>query len=141
MRIEIGPRDVAAQKVMVVMRTDWPGSERKESMDELAAMTAIPGRLAEYQQFLLKRAIDRRESASHRGVQNYADLRAIVEGDGGFVFAGWCGSAECEEKVKAETKATIRVLPSEEFRSAEAPTRCVVCSGASQVEAVWARAY
>ena len=141
MRIEIGPRDVAAQKVMTVMRTEWTGGERKESMDEAVAITTIPGRLQEYQRFLLQRSIDRREAASHRGVEDYDTLRSIVEGDGGFVYAGWCGSAECEDKVKNETKATIRVLPSEEFRSSNAPTRCAVCGSPSQAEAVWARAY
>ena len=51
----------------------------------------------------------------------------VMEGDGGFVYAGWCGSAECEAQIKDETKATIRVLPDEEFRSAEAPRTCLKC--------------
>ncbi|HSJ32776.1 MAG TPA: proline--tRNA ligase [Longimicrobiales bacterium] len=141
MRIEIGPRDVAAQKLMTVMRTEWSGGERKESLDELAAMTLIPQRLDAYQRFLLQRAVERREASSHRGIEDYDRLREIVEGDGGFVYAGWCGSAECEQKVKEDTKATIRVLPSAEFRSEDAPKRCTVCGSASHAEAVWARAY
>jgi prolyl-tRNA synthetase len=141
MRIEIGPRDVAAQKVMTVMRTEWSGGERKEAMDEAVAITMIPRRLEDYQRFLLQRAIERREAGSHRGVEAYGRLREIVEGDGGFVYAGWCGSEDCEQKVKGETKATIRVLPSAEFRSPHPPKRCAVCGGASQAEAVWARAY
>ena len=141
MRIEIGPRDVAAQKLMTVMRTDWPGGERKEAMDEVSALTVIPKRLEEYQRYLLQRSIERREANSHRGVDSYDRLREIVESDGGFVYAGWCGSADCEQKVKEETKATIRVLPSAEFRSDEAPKRCTVCGSESQSEAVWARAY
>ena len=60
---------------------------------------------------------------------------------GGFVYAGWCESPECEEKVKAETKATIRVIPGREFRSREAPKSCAVCGKPSAVEVVWARAY
>ena len=141
MRIEIGPRDVAAQKLMTVMRTEWSGGERKESLDELAAMTLIPQRLDAYQRFLLQRAVERREASSHRGIEDYDRLREIVEGDGGFVYTGWCGSAECEQKVKEDTKATIRVLPSAEFRSEDAPKRCTVCGSASHAEAVWARAY
>jgi prolyl-tRNA synthetase len=141
MRIEIGPRDVAAQKVMTVMRTEWGGGERKEAMDEAVAITTIARRLDDYQRYLLQRAIDRREAASHRGVEDYDTLRGIIEGDGGFVYTGWCGSADCEDKVKNETKATIRVLPSEEFRTENVPQRCVVCGDPSQAEAVWARAY
>jgi prolyl-tRNA synthetase len=141
MRIEIGPRDVAAQKVMTVMRTEWSGGDRKQAMDETVAISTIPSLLGDYQRFLLKRSIERREANSHRGIEDYESLRAVVEGDGGFAFAGWCGSEECEQKVKADTKATIRVLPSAEFRSPQSPKRCAVCGGASQAEAVWARAY
>ena len=64
-----------------------------------------------------------------------------MEGPGGFVYAGWCESAECEEKVKEETKATIRCLPFEEFRSDPAPAKCLVCGADATSEAVWAKAY
>jgi prolyl-tRNA synthetase len=64
-----------------------------------------------------------------------------MEGQGGFVYAGWCGSAECEAAVKEETKATIRCLPDEEFRSADTPTKCLRCGKPSKHEALWARAY
>ena len=90
---------------------------------------------------MLSAARDRREKNSHRGKITYDEFRAIMEGPGGFVYAGWCGSADCERKVKEDTKATIRVLPSAEFRSEDAPKRCTVCGGASHAEAVWARAY
>ena len=62
-------------------------------------------------------------------------------GGGGFVYAGWCGDPACEEAIKAETKATIRVLLDEEFRSPEAPATCLWCGRPSQSEAVWAKAY
>jgi len=64
-----------------------------------------------------------------------------MTGEGAFVYAGWCGSPECEAQIKEETKATIRVLPDEEFRSAEAPTRCVKCGRDATAEALWAKAY
>ena len=64
-----------------------------------------------------------------------------MEGKGGFVYAGWCESPECEAQIKEETKATIRVLPDEEFRSAEPPATCLKCGRPSVVEAVWAKAY
>jgi prolyl-tRNA synthetase len=64
-----------------------------------------------------------------------------MEAQGGFVYAGWCGSAECEAEIKNETKATIRLLPDEEFRSAEPPTSCLKCGKASIAEAMWAKAY
>ena len=141
MRVEIGPRDIANSKLAVVMRTEVPGIQRKEIMDEGAALNGIAQRLEDYQQALRKAAIDRREANSHRGVTEYAKLRELVEADAGFVYAGWCGSAECEARVKEETKATIRNLPQEEFRSKEKPAKCAVCGQDANHEAIWARAY
>jgi len=86
-------------------------------------------------------ARDRREANSLRGPITYDRFREVMEGDGGFVYAGWCGSAECEAQIKEETKATIRVLPDEEFLSAEAPRTCLKCGQAATNEALWAKAY
>jgi prolyl-tRNA synthetase len=141
LRIEIGPRDVAAGKLMLVLRRELPGLTRKEALPEAVALESLTGKLEAYQRALLAAASERREANSHRGVSDYARLRELVEGAGGFVFTGWCGSAECEAKVKEDTKATIRVLPSAEFRTPESPRTCVVCGAAAEAEAVWARAY
>ncbi len=64
-----------------------------------------------------------------------------MDGDGAFVYAGWCGDPEVEAKVKEETKATIRVIPDEDFRSREAPTTCLYTGRPAQVEVVWAKSY
>jgi prolyl-tRNA synthetase len=98
-------------------------------------------RLDEYQRAVRVAAIDRREQHSHRDVKDYGQLKELVEADAGFVFGGWCGSPECEQKVKEETRATIRCLPFEEFQSPTRPTKCLVCGGSADQEAVWARAY
>jgi len=141
LRIEIGPRDVAAGKLMLVLRLELAGEARKQALPEAAAIESVPALLERYQRGLLSAATARREQHSHRGVSSYQQLREIIEGSGGFVYAGWCGSAECETRVKDDTKATIRVLPSEEFRTPEAPRHCAVCGREAAAEAVWARAY
>ncbi len=141
LRVEIGPKDVQAGQVTVVARQELAGLARKEAIPEAQAIATIPDRLTRYQHALLEGARARREASTHRGITDYARFREIIEGDGGFVFAGWCGSADCETRVKEETKATIRVLPDPEFRSPEAPRNCLVCGGAAVHEAVWARAY
>jgi prolyl-tRNA synthetase len=64
-----------------------------------------------------------------------------MDGEGAFVYAGWCGGTDCEAAIKEETKATIRVLPDEEFRSAEAPKHCLKCGRDATAEALWAKAY
>jgi prolyl-tRNA synthetase len=141
LRIEIGPKDIAKQQVMVVLRVAYGEMQRKQSMDEAVAVMTVPRLLDELQRGMLAAAIERREANSHRGIVDYAEMRDRIEGAGGFIYAGWCSSAECEQKVKEDTKATIRVLPNEEFRSAQQPERCIVCDADAQTEAVWARAY
>ena len=141
MRVEIGPKDVANQKLVVVNRIELPGMQRKEIMDEAAALSGIAERLEQFQVALREAAVARREAHSHRGIEDYAKLRELVEADAGFVYAGWCGSAECEAKVKEDTKATIRNITQEEFRSAQAPKKCAVCGQGAKHEAIWARAY
>jgi prolyl-tRNA synthetase len=141
-RLELGPRDIEKGHVMTVMRTEvLSGVPRKEPVRDDDLVATITSRLAHYQDALLQTARARREANSHRGIRDFDRFRQIIEGDGGFVYAGWCGSDECEEKVKLETKATIRVLPFEEFRSDESPQQCLVCDAAAEHEAVWARAY
>ena len=136
-RLELGPRDLANQQGVLVRRDT---KEKKpvslgvlgEEVDEL---------LQRIQDDMLIAARDRREANSLRGPITYDRFREVMEGDGGFVYAGWCGSAECEAQIKEETKATIRVLPDEEFRSAEAPRTCLKCGQAATNEALWAKAY
>ena len=89
---------------------------------------------------LLEAAKERREAASLRGATKDQFIERMA-GEGGFVYAGFCGSAQCEAEIKELTKATIRVLPDEEFRSARAPATCMWCGQASVTEAVWAKAY
>ncbi|MFW5951195.1 MAG: proline--tRNA ligase [Gemmatimonadota bacterium] len=140
LRVEIGPRDVEKGQVVVAKRFVPEGEERKEFLAEGAAVAAIPERLESIQRALLEAARVRMVENSHR-VADYETFRRMVADQGGFFYAGWCGREACEERVKEDTKATIRVLPGEEFRSAPAPEHCLVCGGPVAHEAVWARAY
>ena len=140
-RIEVGPKDIAKGQVVLARRVLGEGEERKQFLPEAEVTGSMQQRLEEYHTFLLERARARRDANSYRDVASYDRFREIMEGEGGFVYAGWCGSAGCEERVKEETRATIRCLPFEEFRSPTPPSACLACGGASQHEAVWARAY
>ncbi len=135
LRIELGPRDLEAGTVVIAKRT---GGKESVPLEGLAA--GIADRLDALQQEMFEAALERREANSLRGATR-EQLREFIAGDGGFVYAGWCGEAQCEADIKADTKATIRVLPDEEFRSAESPTTCVWCGKPSVTEAVWAKAY
>jgi len=115
--------------------------ERKTFLPEAEAIEGMPALLESMQASLLAAALRRREEGSHRGAIDFDTFKERLESHGGFFFAGWCGEPACEERVKEETKATIRVLPDEEFRSPTTPDSCMVCGGRATAEAVWARAY
>jgi prolyl-tRNA synthetase len=140
-RIEVGPKDIANQKLVVVQRRVAADQQRKEVLNEDLALATMPTRLQAMQNALLAAAVERREANSYRDVTDYARFREIIDGVGGFVYAGFCGSEQCEEKVKEDTKATVRCLPFEEFRTPTPPMTCLVCGAPAQSEAVWAKAY
>ena len=62
-----------------------------------------------------------------------------MEQNSGFIEAGWCGSTECEAKIKEETKATIRILPL--GRNASEVKKCIYCGKSSTSIALFAKAY
>ncbi len=134
-RLEIGPRDLDAGQAVVVRRD--LGKESKET----ASLEAVPGRIGELldrmQDDLFRRARERLETHTHE-VEEYADLAGILNGELGFVKAPWCGNPACEEKVKEETTATIRVI---EEAERDHPGRCVVCGRDSRLRPIFARAY
>jgi prolyl-tRNA synthetase len=135
-RLEIGPRDVASGSVMLARRTG--GKKSPFPTEGLAATLKLE--MDAMQLELLEAARARRERNSIRGVTK-ASFLDFLERDGGFAYGGWCGDAKCEADIKEQTKATIRCLPDEEFRSPETPTTCMWCGRPSVAEAVWARAY
>ena len=135
LRLEVGPRDVAKQQAMAARRT---GGKSPFALGD--ATQAVPDLLDSIQAELLDRARERREAHSVRGVTK-DQLIARMEAEAGFAYGGFCGDGACEQAIKERTKATIRVLPDPEFRSPEAPTRCVWCDRPAVAEAVWARAY
>jgi prolyl-tRNA synthetase len=135
LRLEIGPRDVAAGQVIAARRT---GGKAPLRLDAVVALTAQA--LDELQAGLFTAARERREAHSIRGVTKRQFIE-FMQGGGGFAYGGFCGATACEREIKRETQATVRVLPDPEFRSPEPPTTCMWCGKPSVAEAVWAQAY
>ena len=132
-RIEIGPREVEADEVVVARRTTGD----KTTMSTTNAIAGIAGVLDGVQRELYDDARAFREDNTHQA----ADFAALTEGvteQGGFWTGAWCGSVECEQKVSAESGATIRVLPIDQ-EDPGAP--CTVCGRTGVERATWARAY
>jgi prolyl-tRNA synthetase len=137
LRLELGPRDLEKEQGVLVRR-----DSREKKPAPLATLgEEVEELLVHIQDDMLAAARDRRERNSVRGGIGYDRFRELMEGEGAFVYAGWCGGTACEAQIKEETKATIRCLPDEEFRSAEAPTACLRCGSEATTEALWARAY
>jgi len=133
LRIEIGPRDVAAGQAVVVRRVD-----RVKEAAPLAALPAeIPARLERYQADLFERAARFRAANTH-AADDYDTFRRVIEEEGGFVMAHWCGAAACEKRINEETGATIRVIP---FDAPADPGRCLIDGGAATDRVLFARAY
>jgi prolyl-tRNA synthetase len=136
-RMEIGPRDVAANQCVLVRR-DVKG-KNVVSLD--GVLDTIHAMLDTMQNDMFAAAIARREANSYRGEITYDRFKEIMDGPGGFVYAGWNGDPAVEARVKEETKATIRCIPDPEFRSPVAPTKCMVTGEPAKYEVIWAKAY
>jgi prolyl-tRNA synthetase len=140
-RIEIGPKDLEQGQLALARRLIPEGEKRKAFLPEDEVIGGLPERLESFQFELRDAAVARRDASSVRGVTSLDEMQEAFDGGAGFVFTGWNGDEAVEETVKERMKATIRVLPGEDFRSADTPARCVSGNGDSVTEVAWARAY
>ncbi|MEJ2420594.1 MAG: proline--tRNA ligase [Acidobacteriota bacterium] len=143
LRIEVGPRDLESGSCMAVPRIptrELREKERrqKDSMEMDSAPARIESLLEDIQKALYERALAFRKDHTET-IDDYGRFRERI-GRGGFFYAHWCGRADCEAKVKDETKATIRCIPFES-ETPEEKGACLVCGGPSDRRVVWARAY
>jgi prolyl-tRNA synthetase len=132
-RLEIGPKDIEKSQVMAARRD----TREKMSIAFDGLADRVTALLDEIQAALYQRALKFREDHTIR-VSDYDEFKAVMEGRPGFVVAGWCGSAECEAQIKAETQATLRNIP---FGSEHVSGTCVKCGKASAGQAWFAKAY
>jgi prolyl-tRNA synthetase len=133
LRLEIGPKDIEKSQVMLARRDTR--EKLPTAMDGLAV--TIVSLLDQIQQALFERALKFREEHTQR-VSDYEEFKRAMEGRPGFVIAGWCGSADCEAQIKADTQATLRNIP---FGSVGVSGTCVKCGSSSPSEAWFAKAY
>ena len=137
LRLEIGPKDLEKQSVFSARRD----THAKAALPIAGLPLAVSNLLETIQNDLLAAAKARREANSHRAVKSYDEFKQIIEGPGGFVYAGWNGDPAIEAKVKEETKATIRCIPDAEFRTPGGQATCLVTGEPAKHEVVWAKAY
>ncbi|MBL7025691.1 MAG: proline--tRNA ligase, partial [Candidatus Marinimicrobia bacterium] len=133
MRVEIGPKDIEKGHAVVVIRH----SSEKHFIQLTELVKFLADQQDIVQQELFQRALDFREANTHT-VENWEDFKETLENKGGFIKAYWNGSAEVEEKIKNETKATIRCIP---FEQPEASGKCVYTGDDSTQQVIFAKAY
>ena len=132
-RIEIGPRDIEKKQLVLVRRDSYEKITIKE--DEL--IDKIKSLLDEIQSNLYKKA--KKFLEEHiTFASNYEEFKKILEEKGGFIKVNWCGKIECEEKIKEETTATVRVIPFDEKAEGE---KCFHCGDRASEIAYFAKAY
>ena len=132
-RIAIGPRDLENGKVELVRRD----TKEKSVVDFDGLDEYIEELLEDIQDNLLQRANQFRSEKMHK-VDSYADFKDQLEKKGGFFLCHWDGTSETEEKIKEETKATIRCIP---LDSEEEDGKCMVTGKPSKYRVVIAKAY
>jgi len=133
LRIEIGPRDVAKDQVVLARR-----DTRTKTPCPVATLGATVARLLEeIQANLFQRAQQFRDEHTYT-VNTAEEFRTTLADREGFVRAHWCGSSECERRIQEETKATIRCLPLDAEPEAG---KCVLCGKPSPQRVVMAKAY
>jgi prolyl-tRNA synthetase len=137
-RIEIGPRDVASGEA-VLARRDKSGQEAKSKASMATIADTVRAMLTEIQTNLYAQA-KAAMVANTRKFEDYAAFKKHMEGEGGGGFADiyWCGNPACETRIREETKATCRAIPSEQNTQ---PGKCLVCGEPATERAFFAKSY
>jgi len=132
-RLAIGPRDVENGTVELARRDTL----EKEVVNLDQVVDRVESLMTEIQQNLYRRALEFRTKNTSKA-DSWDAFKEILDGKGGFIEAHWDGTAETEQRIKEETKATIRLIPLDENKEAG---MCVYSGKPSDRRVVFARAY
>jgi prolyl-tRNA synthetase len=134
LRIEIGPKDVQ-KGTLAFARRDIPGKAGKTFVQHTQLEAQVAEALQSIQASIFERALAFRRAHTF-DPKDYEELKSALEK--GWAFAWWCGDAECEAKVKDETKATTRCIPLEQEPGKGV---CIVCGKSATEKVIFGRAY
>lgn len=133
LRIAIGPRDLENNTAELARRDTK--EKMSVNMDDL--ISKIEALLEEIQQNIYKKALKFKDENT-TSVNSYSEFKEVLDSIGGFILAHWDGTSETEEKIKEETKATIRCIP---LDNQEEQGKCIYTGKPSTQRVVFARAY
>jgi len=119
---------------VLVARRD---TREKQSLPMEGLAARLRDLLDEIQRAMFERARQFRDDHTQR-VASFDEFKQAMDGRPGFVIAPWCGTADCEARIKAETQATIRNMP---LKGTKPEGTCVRCDAPAVAEAWFAKAY
>ena len=131
-RIEIGPRDVKSNTVIIARRDNG----EKFSSSKHGLTQSVKDILDQIQNNLYNQAKDFRDNNTH-SINTYSEFKDIIK-NGGFVRCGWDGKQETELKIKEDTKATIRCIP---FNENPKDLTCIFSGNKAMHEVIFAKSY
>jgi len=134
-RIAIGPRDLENNSIEVARRDTL--TKQNLDLNTTNFEDFIEGLLNEIQDNIYQKAFDYRKSMTTE-VNSWEEFQDVLENKAGFISAHWDGTSETEEKIKTETKATIRCIPLDRV---EEEGVCIFSGKPSKGRVLFARAY
>ena len=133
LRIEIGPRDIADNKCVIVRRDNRAKSF--VSIDEL--VSSVEAGLSDLTKALYEKALAHREERTYSAT-TLEELIKTANEKSGYIKAMWCGDLECELKLKDEADVSSRCMP---FEQETISDKCVCCGRAAKKLVYWGKAY
>ncbi len=134
LRLEIGPKEASQNKITYALRDNF--KKIQISFKEFFDLSDII--LSGIQSRLLNKSKKFTQDNTYK-TNSFSQFKEIIENKGGFIKAGWCGNANCEEKIQKETKATIRCIPSKQV--AVKNKKCIKCGKKAKFEVMLAKSY
>ena len=133
LRVELGPKDIGAGQCVLVRRDN-----REKTFVKLEDLESEVARLlGEIHDSLYQKALANREANTHVA-HDMAEMHAVADGGNGFYKTMWCGSLECELKMKEEIGVTSRCMPLEQEHLGDT---CVCCGRPAHRMIIWGKAY
>jgi prolyl-tRNA synthetase len=133
LRIAIGPRDLEQGNVEIARRDTL----EKKIYPESELLATVQDLLDDMQKSIFEKALKFREENTYKA-DTYDEFKDIIENKNGWVLAHWDGTAETEDQIKNETKATIRNIP---LDSPEEDGKCILTGKPSKKRVLFAKAY
>ena len=133
LRINIGLRDINNKNLELVRRD----TGEKILIQRETCNKSIQVYLHEIQKSLFEKAKNMHDNNIVK-ISNYAEMKKILNEKGGFILADWCEKEECENSIKNETGADIRLIPFEKYTSYN---KCIYCNAPSKKTVIFAKSY